>query len=91
MAHHADALKRIRQTKKRNARNRHYRATMRTLIKRVRAAVDEGDVTAAEAALPGAVSSIQKLVTKNIIHRNQADRRVSRLHQAVNKLKGAQG
>ena len=90
MAHHADALKRIRQTKKRNARNRHFRATMRTQIKRVRAALEEGDISAAEAALPNAVSSIQKLVAKNIIHRRQGARRVSRLHQAVNKLKAAQ-
>jgi small subunit ribosomal protein S20 len=91
VAHHSDALKRIRQTKKRNLRNRHFRSTMRTHIKSVRAAIEAGDVAAAEAALPAAVSTIQKLVTKNIIHRRQAARRVSRLHTAVNKLKaGAQ-
>ena len=89
MAHHADALKRIRQTKKRNARNRHFRASMRTEIKKVRAAIDAGDVAAAEAQLPAAVSIIQKLVTKNIIHKRNASRRVARLAQAVNKLKAS--
>ncbi|MCP4809748.1 MAG: 30S ribosomal protein S20 [Proteobacteria bacterium] len=89
MAHHADALKRIRQNKKRNARNRHFRASMRTEIKRVRTAIDAGDLAAAEASLPSAVSVIQKLATKNIIHKRNASRRVARLAAAVNKLKSA--
>jgi len=87
VAHHADALKRNRQNAKRRARNRHYRATMRTEIKRVRALVDAGDHDAASAALPGAVSVIQRLASKNIIHKKNAARRVARLYAAVNKLK----
>ncbi|HJN73241.1 MAG TPA: 30S ribosomal protein S20 [Myxococcota bacterium] len=87
MAHHADALKRIRQNAKRRTRNRHYRATMRTEIKRVRAAVDAGDHAAAEAALPTAVGIIQRLASKNIIHKRNASRRVARLYAAVNKIK----
>ena len=87
MAHHEDAKKRNRQNVKKRLYNRHYRSTMRTAIKQVRSALESGDVAAAEAALPNAVSVIHKLVSKNVIHRNQAGRRVSRLYAAVSRAK----
>ena len=40
MANHASAKKRVRQTIKRTARNRHIRTTVRTCVKRVRAAIE---------------------------------------------------
>lgn len=89
MANHQDALKRIRQNAKRRARNRHYRTMMRTQIKAVRAAIAEGDVAAASATLPKAVSVIQKVAGKGIIHRRQAARRVARLTAAVTKAAAA--
>jgi len=89
VAHHQDAKKRMRQNVTRRAHNRHYRSTMRTAIKAVRASIETGDVAAAEAALPAAVSIIQTLVSKKIIHRNQGNRRVARLQAAVNKAKPA--
>lgn len=89
MAHHADAKKRIRQSGAKRLYNRHYRSTMRTAVKAVRAAAESGDVAGAEAALPAAISTIQKLVSKGIIHRNQGARRVSRLYAVVKRAKGA--
>ena len=44
MATHKDALKRLRQNKKRNARNRHYKSMMRTQIKKFRTAAEAGEV-----------------------------------------------
>ena len=90
MAHHADALKRMRQNQKRRMRNRHYRATMRTQIKKVRQAVTSGELQTASTELNGAVSIIQRLASKKIIHRRAAARRVARLYKAVNKLKASQ-
>ncbi len=90
MANHADALKRMRQNTKRRMRNRHYRATMRTQIKKVRVAVENGELETASSELNGAVSIIQRLATKGVIHRRNASRRVSRLYKAVNGLKAAQ-
>jgi small subunit ribosomal protein S20 len=87
MADHADALKRMRQNQKRRLRNRHYRADMRTKIKKVRAAVASGELETAQAALPAAVSAVQRLASKKIIHARNSNRRVSRLYKAVNKLK----
>ena len=90
MANHADALKRMRQNTKRRMRNRHYRATMRTEIKKVRVAVESGELETASASLNSAVSIIQRLASKGVIHRRNAARRVSRLYKAVNGLKAAQ-
>jgi len=89
VANHKDALKRIRQNEVRRQRNKHYRSMMRTEIKKLMKAIDAGDAAAAQAQLPKAVSLIQRVAQKGIIHRKQAARRVSRLSTAVNRT--AQG
>lgn len=86
MPHHKDAIKRLKQNEKRRAHNRHYRSRMRNQIKRVRAAVDEGNVELAQAELKTAMSIIHRNASKGIIHRNQAGRRISRLNKAVKNL-----
>jgi small subunit ribosomal protein S20 len=86
LAHHKDAIKRMKQNERRRLRNRHYRSSMRTQIKKVRAAVESGDKAVASSELNKAVSIIQRLATKRIIHKRNADRRISRLYQAVNAL-----
>ncbi|MEE2787189.1 MAG: 30S ribosomal protein S20 [Myxococcota bacterium] len=86
MANHKSALKRIRQTVKRRARNRHILTTMRTHLKRVRAAIDAGDVDAATSALAPATQALAKAASKGVIHRKQASRKISRLTIAVRKL-----
>ena len=86
MAHHKDAIKRIKQNAKRRARNRHYRSRMRNQIKTLNETIEAGDHAAAQAELVKAVSIIQRVAGKGIIHRNQAARRVSRLNAAVKAL-----
>ncbi|MCA9673289.1 MAG: 30S ribosomal protein S20 [Myxococcales bacterium] len=82
MANHRQAAKRNRQRIRRQSRNRHFKSTMRTQIKRVRAALDEGDTAAAKAALEQAVPLIDKLAGKGIIPQRRASRFVSRLTKA---------
>ena len=89
MAHHKDAIKRIKQNEKRRMRNRHHRSRMRNQIKKLRGAVDAGDAETAQAELRTAVSVIHRLVSKGVIHRNQAARRISRLTKAVKGLSAA--
>jgi len=86
MANVESAKKRIRQTEKRTARNRHVRTTVRTYIKRVREAVAGGDQSAAKTALDVAVRHIDKAVSKGVYHRNTGSRYVARLTEAVQKL-----
>jgi small subunit ribosomal protein S20 len=86
LANHKSALKRIRQTEKRTDRNKHYRSTLRTFIKRVREAVASKDQDAAKAALAVAIPVIDGAATKGIIHSSNASRNVSRLTKLVNTL-----
>jgi small subunit ribosomal protein S20 len=91
VANHASALKRHRQTVKRSTRNQGLRTRLRHLVRAVRQAIAGNDAAAAEATLHRATRALDKAVTKGLIHRNSAARRVSRLSRAVNQLKAAAG
>ncbi|MEE3330354.1 MAG: 30S ribosomal protein S20, partial [Myxococcota bacterium] len=51
MANHKSALKRARQSLRRNKRNTHVKSTMRTHVKNFRAAVEAGNAEDAAAKL----------------------------------------
>ena len=86
MANHKSALKRIRQTTKRTERNKFYRTRLKNIVKAVRSAIDEGNKEEAATALKVANKQIHKFVSKGILKKETASRKVSRLHQAVNAL-----
>ena len=75
-------IKRVRQSRKSNLRNRHYKSMMRTAIKNVMAA-DKKD---AADLLTKAVSTIDRVCTKGVIHSNNASRHKSKLNKYVNSL-----
>lgn len=78
--------KRLRQAKKRTVRNRHYRTTSRTYLKRARAALESGDREAAQQAVDRACSYLDHAVTKGVIHKNKASRLKSRLTRQLQSL-----
>ncbi len=82
MAHHLSAKKRIRTSKKANLRNRQYRSLLRTVLRHVR---EDTGVETRKESLNTAISVIDKLVTKGIIHKNTAARRKSGLYRTVTK------
>ncbi len=86
MANHASALKRHRQTEKRTVRNQGLRTRLRHFVRAVRQAVASKDPAAAQDTLRRATRALDKAVTKGLIHRNNAARRVSRLSRAVSQL-----
>jgi small subunit ribosomal protein S20 len=86
MANHKSAKKRIRQNTKRRAINRSNRSSLRTQIKKLRAAIESGDKQASNEALLPTISVIDKMVNKNILHKNTAARYKSRLTRHVNEL-----
>ncbi len=86
MANHKSAEKRIRQTIKRTERNRYYRTRIKNIIKAVRESVAANDVPKAQEALKIANKELHKFVSKGIIKKNTAARRVSRLNAAVKKI-----
>ncbi|HET7290893.1 MAG TPA: 30S ribosomal protein S20 [Vicinamibacteria bacterium] len=86
MAHHASALKQMRQSLKRRARNRRNLSQVKTEIKRLREAIAKADAAGARALLPATVSAIDKAVKKGVLHRNTGSRHKSRLASRVNGL-----
>ncbi|NJB66766.1 small subunit ribosomal protein S20 [Desulfobaculum xiamenense] len=86
MANHKSAIKRHRQSEKRNARNRAVKTRIRSAVKALRAAVESNDKEKAQAALTLATSVIDKAATKKVVHWRCAARKISRLSQAVNKI-----
>jgi small subunit ribosomal protein S20 len=78
VANIASAEKQNRKMIKHRARNRAAMASLRTAVKKARAAVDDKSNTAA-ALVKEAVSIIDSAVTKGILKRRTASRYVSRL------------
>jgi small subunit ribosomal protein S20 len=83
MANIASARKRARQALKLNAQNSSQRSELRTAIKNTRKAVVAGNKTTAEQIFRAAMSTIDRIADKNIIHKNAAARHKSRLAAAV--------
>ena len=78
MAHSSQAQKRIRQNERRAARNRPLRTSASRRVRDAREAISAGDPDAAE-YVRQAQSALDRAATRNIIHRNAAARRKSRL------------
>jgi len=86
MANIKSALKRIRQSERRRTRNAAVRSSVRTAVKAVRGALESGARDKARAALARTVQTLDKAVTKGVIHRNAAARKKSRLARQLNAL-----
>jgi small subunit ribosomal protein S20 len=88
MPNHKSAEKRMRQNEKRRGINRGNRTRLRTEIKRLRAALEEGGGGLQE-VYAQTVSTIDKAVNKGVLHRNAASRYKSRLTSRVNEASAA--
>ncbi|MBE9540535.1 MAG: 30S ribosomal protein S20 [Proteobacteria bacterium] len=86
MANSPQAKKRARQAEKRRTLKTGQRSTVRTVIKKVIAAVDAGDAEKAQAAYNAAVPVIDRMADKGILHKNKAARHKSRLNTHVKAL-----
>jgi small subunit ribosomal protein S20 len=89
VAHHASAQKRIRQGEKRRARNRKNVSQLKTQVKKLRAAIAEGNAESAKKLLPETVGEIDKAAKKGVVHDNAAARYKSRLSRKVSALGAA--
>lgn len=83
---HQSAIKAARQAEKRRDRNRAALNMVKSQIKRVLTAVEAKKPDEAKAALRDATSTLAKAVTKGLMKRNTASRRISRLAHHVNSL-----
>ena len=85
MATHASALKAHRQSLVHRERNRKYRSQLRSTLKQIRTFIEAKDQAAAKKQLNQAISLIDKMAGKGIIHRNTASRYKSRLNATAGK------
>ena len=83
MANSPQAKKRARQNEARYAVNKARRSRIRTYLRRVEEAIASGDSEAAQKALREAQPEIMRGVTKGVLHKNTAARKMSRLASRV--------
>ena len=83
MANHKSSIKRIRQTKTRNERNRYYAKTMRNAVRNLRKMENKEE---AAAAYKKVSAMLDKLGRKGTISKNKAANLKSKLAKHVNKL-----
>lgn len=88
MANSEQSKKRARQSETRYAVNKARRSRVRTYLRKVEEALASGDAAAAEEALKNAQPELMRGVSKGIMHKNTASRKVSRLTSRVKTLAG---
>ena len=86
MANTASARKRARQSESQRQHNTSLRSELRTAVKGVTKAIEAGDKSAARTVYQRAVSRIDSIADKNIIHKNKAARHKSRLSAAIKSM-----
>ena len=86
MANSPSSKKRALQSARRADINKTRRSRMRTFIRKVEEAIATGDKTAAAEALRLAQPEIMTNVSKGVVHKNTASRKISRLAGRVQAL-----
>jgi len=83
MANHKATKKDVRQSNKRNERNRYHGKTTRNAIRDLKKLTEK---PAADEKLSDVISMIDKLAKRNIIHKNKAANLKSKLTKKVNAI-----
>ena len=86
MANTPPAKKAARKIARRTDVNRSRRSRVRTFLRKLEHALAAGDATQASAAFKAAEPELMRAVTKGVLHKNTASRKVSRLAARVRKL-----
>ncbi len=82
---HPSAIKRHRQSEKRQVRNRLIKARVHTAVKRLTDALAAGDSAAAKQALKLASKALSQAAAKGPVHRNTASRKIGRLSARIHR------
>jgi small subunit ribosomal protein S20 len=86
LANSKSSKKRILINETKRLRNRPYRSAARTYVKKAEVAIKAGNQDAATTAVGEALSMLDRVASKGIIHRNNAARRKSRLMKKFNLI-----
>jgi small subunit ribosomal protein S20 len=90
MANIKSQIKRNRQNETRRLRNKAVRTSLKTVTKKARGAVAEGDAGTAATGAREAAQALDKAASKGVIHKRTAARRKSRLARAANRVAAAE-
>ena len=86
MANSKSAKKRAVTSEKRRQHKASRRSMMRTLLKKVKAAIEAGDKAKATEEYASAVPILDRYASKGLIHKNKAARSKSRINAAIKAL-----
>jgi small subunit ribosomal protein S20 len=86
MANNPGAKKAIRKIERRTEVNKARRSRVRTYLRKFEEALTAGDPAAAKVSFVEAQSELMRAVTKGVVHKNTASRKVSRLAARLKKL-----
>jgi small subunit ribosomal protein S20 len=86
LANNKQSKKRILINETKRLRNRPYRSAARTYVKKAEVAIQSGNQDAAATAVGDALSMLDRVASKGIIHQNNAARRKSRLMKKYNGM-----
>ncbi|HEY7747803.1 MAG TPA: 30S ribosomal protein S20 [Aestuariivirgaceae bacterium] len=83
MANTSSAKKATRVAARRNKINQARRARIKTFVRAVEEAIAKGDKKSAEAALQAAQPELVRAANRNVVHKNAASRKISRLSHRI--------
>ena len=89
MANTPQSQKRARQTLRRTDVNKARRSRIRTFLRKVEEAIASGNAEVAREALRAAQPELMRGVTRGVVHKNTAARKISRLAARVKALSAA--
>jgi small subunit ribosomal protein S20 len=87
MPNSKSAKKRLRQNVVRRDRNKAVKSALRSQLRKVREAVQAGDVSKAESEMQVATKRLDRAGQSNVIHKNKAARTKSRMQHLIKKAK----
>jgi small subunit ribosomal protein S20 len=90
VAHSLSAKKRVRQNARKRTLNRARKSQVKTQIKHLEAAMDEGNVATAEEQFRQLTKRLDKVAATSTMHKRTAARKKSRLAKKLNALKAKQ-
>ena len=80
------AIKRTRQAEKRNLRNASIRSKIKTVSKRIEEAITEKNQENVKKLLREIIRAANSAVSKGVLHKNTASRKISRLSKLANTV-----
>ena len=86
MANIKSAKKRIKVIETKTLRNKMIKSKVKTIIKKLEAAIASGDKDLAQSLLVTATTELSKAGSKGVYHKNTVSRKISRMSSAVSKM-----